>query len=353
MREKMSSWKRAVKELVPDATAACERFADNIAYIKDGFEFDESRYFTAKMDVLNSAIAAGKDITKAALDVKTEFETMVNDVAILRNMDNKAMVAEIEAHVNAYASLAQGGVAAMSALIGAEKGHAETTMLDIAVLKEKLAQAETFTIKSLENNGVIKDNVVKVGEKRIKTMLRDVVVQAQSILMDTLIPSDDGSVIGNINGLNDFKLVFHQGNYSLSDVSVSLKKKETIGIKLPKYMNLSEITVTSANATALELQYSLNGIAWKVAPTVIVDNVMKTQSTLSAAYVRIVNKMNRNIHLQMKQLLVKPIYALGVLSATTDLRTYQGTMENTILFQCGCNDRKLCSYRSWARNTSV
>lgn len=328
--EKMSSWKRAVKELVPDATSAFERFADNISYIKDGFEFDESRYFTAKIDALNSAIALGEDVTKAASAVKTEFETMENDVAILRNMDNKAMAAEIEAHVNAYASLAQSGVAAMSAFISAEKGHAETTMMDIAVLKEKLVQAETFTIKSLENNGVVKDNVVKVGEKRIKPMLRDAVVQAQSILMDKLSPSNDGSIIGNIQGIGDFKLAFHQGNYSLSDVFVVLKKKGTIGMKLPKAMNLSEITVTSANAAALELQYSLNGIDWLAAPTVIVDNVIKTQSTLSAAYVRIVNKIDSNIHLQMQQLLVKPVYALGVLSATTDLRTYQGTMGNTV-----------------------
>lgn len=328
--EKMSSWKRAIKELVPEASAAFERFADNISYIKDGFEFDESRYLTDKINALNSAVAAGADVTKAAADLKAEFEVMVNDVTVLRGMKNKALLEEIQAHLNAYEALAQGGVAAMDAFINAEKGNAETTMRDVATLKDTLAKTETFTIKSLENNGVIKENVVKVGEKRIKPMLRDAVVQTQTILMDKLTPSNDGSVIGSVHGLEDLKVLFNQGNYSLSDVSTTLKKSDAIGMKLPKAMNLSEISVIADNVNALELQYSLNGITWTTAPTTVSGNEMKTKSTISAAYVRVMNPSENDFNLKLKQILVKPIYALGELSATTDLRAYQGTMKDTI-----------------------
>lgn len=327
--DRTNSWKRAIQELVPEEKAAFERFADNISYIKDGFEFDESRYLTDKISNLNKAIANGAGIKEAATELKKEFETMKQDVSSLKNMKNKRLYKEIATHLEAYNELAQAGIAGMEAFISADSSDMQKTMEELKVLKMHLEKTETFTIKSLETNGE-KDNVVKVGEKRIKPMLRDTVVQAQAILMGHIAPSKEGAVIGDAKGIEDIQVVTSKGNFTIANANMTLSKDGTFGIKLPKAMNLSQVIVTSPDVDKLKLQYSLNGITWKDAETSINGKELSTKEKLTGTYVRIKNSTDKEIAIHIENMIIKPVYAVGNVQATTDLGTYQGSMQNTI-----------------------
>ena len=87
--ERTSSWVRAIDELVPEASESFQRFADNISYIKDGFEFDESRYLVDTIEAFKTALQNKEGIVEAATALKAEFTTMKNDVDVLRNIEDK------------------------------------------------------------------------------------------------------------------------------------------------------------------------------------------------------------------------------------------------------------------------
>lgn len=327
--EKTSSWKRAIAELVPEQNEAFERFADNVSYIKDGFEFDESRYLVGHINALNDALSSGIGIEAAVHALKEDFMTMQSDVAELRTMKNKSLLSEVEVHLNAYEELAKAGISGMDAFLAAQDGNVETCMKAIAGLKESLAKTETFTIKSLETNGE-KVNVVKVGEKRIKPLLRDAIVQTQSLLMSNITPVSNGSIITDAAGVENKELTLSKGNYVVTDLDVTLKQNGYVGVKLPKAMKLSEISITATNLEAMKLQYSLNGITWKDASATVNDETMTTLETVSAAYVRLINTSSNDVIASIKEIAVKPVYSVGNVSATTDLGRYEGSMANTI-----------------------
>ncbi|MEE0441423.1 MAG: beta-N-acetylglucosaminidase domain-containing protein, partial [Thomasclavelia sp.] len=123
--ERTSSWVRAIDELVPEASESFQRFADNISYIKDGFEFDESRYLVDTIEAFKTALQNKEGIVEAATALKTEFTTMKNDVDVLRNIEDKNLYEEIEQHLNAYEAVAEAGISSMQAFIDAENGDVD------------------------------------------------------------------------------------------------------------------------------------------------------------------------------------------------------------------------------------
>ena len=85
-------------------------------------------------------------------------------------------------HLNAYEAVAEAGIASMDAFIAAEDGIIDDCLSNITQTEIKLDESETYQIESLETNGT-KMNVVKVGEKRIKPLLRDSISQIKDLLI--------------------------------------------------------------------------------------------------------------------------------------------------------------------------
>lgn len=320
--EKMSSWKRAIKELVPDANKEFERFADNISFVKDGFEFDESRYLVDKIEALNEALRSGSDVTAAAEALKAEFELMRSDVITLRNIENKEMLEEISIFLDAYDVLAEAGIASMEAFVAAQKGDIVTTLAKIDLSQKKLKETETFTITSLEGNGT-KENVVNVGEKRIKLLIRDSAEQIQAVLKNQITTKVESKVFSTDKTVEGTEVVTDAGNYSIANVNAKLNANGYVGFNLPSAMKLSEIRLDSDKNDAMEIQYSLNGIEWQKAEAEVADGVLKTTAPVGAAYVRVVNKSDKAITVHINELKAIIVYSLGEVTATTDLSTYQ------------------------------
>lgn len=328
--EKMSSWERSVEELVPDAADAFKRFADNISYIKDGFEFDESRYLVEDLNGLTTALQTGEGVAEAAEVLKADFQTMLDDCQALRNLKNEGLKEEIAQHVNAYEAVATAGVAGMDAFVAAEKGDIAGCLKNLQTLEENLAKAQTFKVTSLEGNGT-QENVVKVGEKRIKPMLKEVSTQAQTILMENIKGEIPAKVIGNADNLDNVEVVLDQGNYSINNIQTTLDAGEYVGFMIPQAKILSEVTVDTTNAANLTLQYSLNGVEWTDAETTVEGNVLKATDRLPAAYVRVVNKTDSAVDVNIAKFGVKPVYKAQNISATTDLRQYENYVIGNVI----------------------
>ncbi len=334
--EYMSSWERAIEELVPDANEAFARFADNTSYVKDGFEFDESRYLTEKIDALTTAMQNDAGIADAAEALKAEFELMKKDVATMRAMKNKNMLEDILPHLNAYEALADAGVAGMNAYITATEGNLGECLESIEALKTNLAKVSTFTITSLESNGTA-NNIVDVGVKRIKPMLQEVEERAQTILLSNIHTEVSSKIITNLSGLEEKEVEVSQGNYSVKDVAVTMSKDDYVGLMLPKAMKLAKIEVDAEPTDALKVQVSLNGIVWEdVEASVVGDEQgaeaamilnaagsgLEVTDTVDAAYVRVVCTKDA-VDAQIDDITVYPVYNTETTpTVTTNLRAY-------------------------------
>lgn len=320
----MDSWKRAIEELVPEASEAFLRFADNLSFIKEGesFAFDESRYLTDKLEALNSALREGKDVLGAATALKAEFETMREDAALLRNIENSGLLEEISVHLDAYDNLAQAGIASMDGFITACEGDISATMENIRLLQEKLANADTFKVAYMERSGVTNYKTAQVGSKRIKPMLTDSASQIQSLLTKTLVPEVECNVFTDSKILMDKKVSFQGGFYSVSDLDLTLDAGAYVGFNLPKAMKLSEISVTTDQTDTLKLQYSLNGIEWTDAEATAADGVLKTNAPITASYLRAVNTGEEAVSVQIADFRATVVYSIGTPTATTDLGMY-------------------------------
>ena len=319
--EKNSSWSRAIDELVPEASEAFKRFADNISYIKDGFEFDESRYLVDTIEAFKTALQNKEGVIEAATALKAEFTTMKNDVTALRNVNDSNLYDEIEQHLNAYEAVAEAGIASMSAFIDAENGDVDSCLTNINTTEIKLKEAETYQVESLETNGT-KMNVVKVCEKRVKPLLKDSVDQIKSNLMENVFPESQSSVIGTMTGVADKTVSISKGNYEISSITGTMKPNETIGIALPKAMKISEVSLEADNLENLEVQYSVNGVEWISAQSTIEEGTLKAAVNATATYTRVINKANSNINITINKFKVTPVYNTGVKTVATDLGTY-------------------------------
>ena len=319
--EKMGSWKRSIEELVPEASESFQRFADNTSFIKDGFEFDESRYLVEKLAALTEAIKSGEGISEASVALKSEFETMRNDVSKLKAINNKGLAEEIDVFLDAYDVLAEAGIASMDAFVAAITGDIQETLTNISILEDKLVEVETFTVDSLESNG-IKQNVVKVGEKRIKPMLKDSVDQIKNLLMSVINPTVKTGVFSSDESLNGKSVTLIGGNYVASDLQGKLGVNGYVGFNLPKAFKLSEISVEAKQYSDLDIQYSLNGIEWTTAESKVVEGILKVDTPLAAAYIRVINKGTSDIEVNISKIKASIIYSIGKVTATTDLSTY-------------------------------
>lgn len=320
----MESWERAIEELVPEASDAFRRFADNLSFIKEGetFAFDESRYLVEKLEALNEALKNGESIREAAAALKAEFETMRTDAAALRNIQNTGLLEEISTHLDAYDALAQAGIASMNGFITACDGDIQATLENISLLNEKLTEAESYSVAYMERSGATSYKTAQVGAKRIKPVLTDSASQIQSLLTQTLSPEITCKVFTDQAILSDNEVVFQGGFYSVSDLALSLEAGETVGFNLPKALKLSEISAATAQSDTLKLQYSLNGIDWTDADTITEDGVIKTTEPLTAAYVRAVNISDETVSVEISDFRAAVVYSIGTPTATTDLGTY-------------------------------
>ena len=319
--ERTSSWVRAIDELVPEASEAFQRFADNVSYIKDGFEFDESRYLVDKIDAFKTALQNKEGIKEAANTLKAEFTTMKNDVQTLRNINNKNLYEEIEQHLNAYEAVAEAGIASMQAFIDAEDGNIDECLTNINTTEIKLKEAQNYTVTSLETNGT-KENVVKVGEKRIKPLLNDSIEQIKSNLMDNVFPETKATVIGTMSGLTDKTVEINQGNYELNSITGTMKANDTVGIALPKAMKVATVSLTVNNPNNLQIQSSINGLTWTDCNSEVDGSTLKANIDATATYIRVINKNTNNIDISIEKMIVAPVYNTGVKSVSTDLGTY-------------------------------
>ena len=319
--ERTSSWVRAIDELVPEASEAFQRFADNISYIKDGFEFDESRYLVDTIDAFKTALQNKDGVIEAASALKAEFTTMKNDVAALRNVEDKNLYEEIEQHLNAYEAVAEAGIASMSAFIDAQNGDVDACLSNINTTEIKLKEAETYEVESFETNGT-KMNVVKVCEKRIKPLLKDSVDQIKSTLMENVFPESEASIIGTMSGLTDKTVEVSKGNYEVNAISGVMNPNETVGLVLPKAMKVANVSVTADNLDNLEIQYSINGVNWISAQGTVEDGTLKATIDTTATYVRVVNKNDSSINVTIDKIIVAPVYNTGTRTVETDLGTY-------------------------------
>lgn len=322
--ETMKSWKRAIQELVPEANEAFERFADNLSFIKSGesFAFDESRYLVDKLNALTDALGSGEGILEAAAALKSEFETIRNDVTCLKEINNAGLLEEITTFLDAYDTLAQAGIASMDAFAAACDGDIHKTQENISLLNAKLAETETYMIAYMARNGSTQYKVAQVGAKRIKPMLRDSVSQIQALLSKTVSPEVSCSVFTDQEILSDKEVVFNGGFYTVSDLNVVLNTDGYVGFNLPKALKLSEICVETPQKDSLKIQYSLNGIEWTDAETTADETTLKTTSPVAATYVRAVNTGDTALDVQISTFRASVIYSIGTVTATTDLGTY-------------------------------
>ena len=136
------SWSKAIEELVPEANKAFERFADNLSYVDkgNGFFFDESVYLKEDFAAFDEALSNG--LTKNdTVVLKGKFNQMVSDVALLKKIDNEALLEEILPFLNAYKAMGEAGVAAMDAFEAALDNDAVAIANKLSLVDSKLKES--------------------------------------------------------------------------------------------------------------------------------------------------------------------------------------------------------------------
>ena len=303
------SWKRAIKELVPDANEAFERFADNLARIDkgNGFVFDESKYLKNDLTAFSAALEDGYQDGDGDV-LKAHYVQMVEDAQLLYNIQDPELKEEIAPFVQAYEALAKAGVAIMEAFECASNGDVQTALAKQTEAEEFLAQSESYSIKTLD--GTAK---VSVGDYRLRPFLTDVKNDVFSVVSGNVKPNVPVRMITNVDLLNTKDVEATDITYTLKDVTASMKQDDYIGIALPEAMHVYSVDA-EVNSDQLKLQYSLNGIDWMDVPET-------TTEVLTAAYVRVVALAD--VDTTISELSVtkayEPIYTTG----STSQPTYQ------------------------------
>ncbi len=306
------SWKRAIKELVPEANEAFERFADNVSYVDkgSGFFFDESVYMKEDMAALTAALASGEGLAEQVDHMAAIFGQMKADAAALHNIQNKELYEEVKHHVEAYGYLANAGVSAMDGLKAALNGDLEGTMSGIAGLESSLQKC--LGVKN-EINGPVK---AVVGNHRIIPFLQNMSTDIMNVLSANVKEAAENEVITNVEALKGTAVEEAAGGYVLKDMSASMNEGDYVGIALSKVDNIYEISAQAAPAEAFQLQYSLNGIEWKDVPE---------GEIVTAAYARMLctaDGTNAEIESFKVAMTIAPVtYSV---SASTNLPTYEG-----------------------------
>ena len=267
------SWKRAIKELVPEANDAFERFADNISYLDqgNGFFFDESVYLKDDLADFENALANGNiaDKIPKMIDLFTQIR---DDAKALKNINNKELLEEILPHLNAYEYLGEAGIAAMEGIQDALEGKIEESLEKIGALEKALMDCRDCKIVLNGNNQAF------VGSNRIVPFLNNMSQKIMTILNNNIKDNKVDKMLTNMD-IDTKEVQYNKGIYSLKDINALMKKGDYITIALSKVMNIYEVSVQGTPLKNLKIQYSLNGIEWKE---------LKTNDIVMGAYVRVV-----------------------------------------------------------------
>ena len=315
--ESVPSWKRAIKELVPEANEAFERFADNVSYIDkgNGFFFDESKYLKDDLAAFTTAIEDGYDEGENAV-LKAHFEQMVADSYALRNIKDTALLEEITPYVNSYLAIANAGVELMNAYDYALTGDINNTLTSLSTQRAYLDESSTYKIRKLNN----KVEFVTVGGYRLKPFLESADDGLLRILGENIHYDIENHMITNVELLNTKDVVFEDKAYTLKDITASMKANDYVGIALSKVMDLYAIEATVDAVDKVKLQASLNGIDWNDVSVVVDGTTMKTDDITTATYVRLVALEDVDVTFSLN---ASPTWSQIRTQASTSLATYK------------------------------
>ncbi|MBX7355324.1 beta-N-acetylglucosaminidase domain-containing protein [Clostridium chauvoei] len=337
----MNSWETSINKLVPEVCEEFKRFASNTCYLKDDggasgpFEYDESGYLAEKIDGLKSAITNKENVKDKAAELLAEFKTMSSDYdAIKTKTENANLLAELDSFLNSYKALSEAGIASMNALIAAQDGDIETWLNENSLASEKLALMDTFKVARLEDdhgNIITKEYVVSVGEKRLKPLVKEAIGVSQSIISNSILANYEPKVISSIEDILNKEVEVSGGNYTINSIeNVTLNKGDYIGIALPKAMKLGAIKVKASSYNNLSIEYSINGIEWSKAEATVEDGTLKTNDSISATYVRILNDSKAPVTINIESLQTNPVYKANP-TISQNIGTYQNyVIENAL-----------------------
>ena len=325
--DSISSWKRSIKELVPEAHEEFERFADNISYIdlperKSGFKFEESQYLKEDLDKFENALKYGDNFKTEIANMKAKFKQMLDDVQALRKIKNKNLLSEVEKHIDAYEDMAKAGIAAMEGYEYALQGDIGKTIDKISELENALSKSGSHIIDTIKGQ-----SYVVVGSYRITPLLEKSINNIREILnLNIDYPIVKERMITSIDNLDIQNVKKDGSTYSISNIKTTMNKDDYITITLPKAMNFYKIDANISQNDAFKLQYSLDGLSWNDVGSVV-DNHITSQEVVTGAYVRIVSTKD-NAQLDMKQLSVTEGYQPLFVNVVSDLSTYKTNVLN-------------------------
>ena len=312
------SWSRAIKELVPEANEEFERFADNVSYASsgNGFFFDESVYLTEDLERFEEALATGENLNAEILNLKTRFEQMKTDAAVLKTIENQALLEEITNHLDAYSAMADAGIAAMEGLAAAEQGNIRQSVEKIEQVEASLEECKACKVDVL--NGQAQ---AYVGTFRILPLLNDMTQLIMGILNEHLDNKVQERMLTNVAGLTVQDVVYQNGAYTSGNLTAVMNRDDYIAIALPKVMNIYEVSADVTPADCFKIQYSLNGIEWFDMEAAQADGKLSTDQIVTGAYARIICTAD-NTEMNLKELSVSPAYGRVMTSIRTNLPTY-------------------------------
>lgn len=326
--EYMKSWETAIQRLVPEASDAFQRFASNISYLKDDggssgpFEYDESWEFEDKITNLENAIKNKESIEEPATVLLNEFKLLLADhEQITTTVSNANLLKELEPFLGAYKAMAESGIASMEALLAAERGQIEVWLDKSNLASAKLASMDTFRITSLEDSGT-KESIVSVGTKRLKGLISNTISFAKDSMGTSVFKEYPAKAISTIPDLENTPVDFNEGKYSMANVTATFKENDSIGIALPKATKLNKVRAISNHNDKLALEYSLNGITWETAETIVEDDALTTVAAIGATYLRLVNTSTNTIELTIDKFETEPVYKASP-SISENIGTYQ------------------------------
>ncbi len=278
--ESHSSWLRAIKEVAGEAHAeAFARFADNTSgHTFEDVKVGESKALQPKLTALDDAIASGKGIREAVLDLKAEFKQMEEDAVELKAMDDELLLADISVHLEGYEKLGKAGQAAMDGFLAALD-------LNTAAMTEKqtevaslLTEVDALQVNSMDRNGNMTKTTAEICVKHIKPYLRSVNTKMTAAFkaalgtnVDPYLISSDSEITGTIS---------EDAAAPSATFSATLKYGGYAGFSLGKLSKITNFTAELPENTRLE--YSPNGADW----TTVTDDM----DNMDVTYVRIVNE---------------------------------------------------------------
>ncbi|MDZ4992753.1 hyaluronidase [Clostridium perfringens] len=326
----MESWETSIEKFVPEVKEEFMRFASNICYLKDDggksgpFEYDESWYLVEKIDALKNAIKNGESTVESAKALLEEFKLIISDYeSITTKITNENLLDEIKQHLNAYKALGEAGVASMEAIIAAEEGNVEEWLNKSNLAEEKLELMTTYKIISGEGDGE-KENVVAVGEKRLKPIVEETVDFSKSIISNSLLPDSNAEFNTSVEGIENVEVKFENGNYSVLNIeNLNLKENDYVEMVLPKALKLRKINLDADSYEGLEIQYSLNGLEWSNAEANLEDGILSVSEVLDATFVRVVNTSQEPKTMNLNKLELVPVY-----KAKPTIKENIGTYQN-------------------------